>query len=302
MTKKLGFIGIGRMGAPMARRLIAAGYSVTVFDPSADAVAELVKAGAQAASNPAEVSAAAEIVLLSLPTPEIVKDAALGANGLTASAGLRIVIDLSTTGPRGAKALAEGLAAHGVGAVDCPVSGGVAGAANGKLSLMAACAPELFAEVEPILLNFGKITHVGNEPGQAQLIKVINNLMSVTALAIASEGLVLAQKAGIDPAMLMQVVNTGSGRSNASEDKIPKYVLTRSFDFGFALGLSAKDVRLCLDEAEALGVPMIVGSAARQLLTVAKGQLGADGDLTALIKPIEGWAGVEVGDGFGSKA
>ena len=189
--------------------------------------------------------------------------------------------------------LAQSLAEYGIGLLDCPVSGGVAGAAAGKLTLMAAGTPYFFSKAEPVLANFGKVTHVGTEPGQAQLIKVINNLMSVTALAIASEGMVLAQKAGIDPAMLMQIVNSGSGRSNASEDKVPKYVLTRSFDFGFALGLSAKDVRLCLDEADALGVPMIVGSAARQLLTMAKGELGADGDLTAMIKPIERLAGLD---------
>ncbi len=290
----LGFIGVGRMGAPMVRRLMAAGHAVTVHDPNAAAVADLVAAGATAAEGPATLADRAEIVFLSLPTPEIVQAV---ASGLAGGKALRIVVDLSTTGPRGAKALAEGLARHGIGCVDCPVSGGVAGAENGKLSLMAAGADAHFTEVEPLLLTFGKVTHVGQEPGQAQLIKVINNLMSVTALAIASEGLVLAQKAGLDPAVLMQVVNTGSGRSNASEDKVPKYVLTRSFDFGFALGLSAKDVRLCLDEAEALGVPMIVGQAARQVLTIAKGMLGPEGDLSELIKPMEQWAGVEVRPG-----
>jgi len=293
MTTKLGFVGIGRMGAPMARRLLAAGYDLTVYDPSAAAVDELVSAGASRAGSPAGVADAAEIVLLSLPTPDIVNAVATGKDGLTSGKGLRIVVDLSTTGPRGAKLLAQGLAEKGVALIDCPVSGGVAGATNGKLTLMAAGAADAFAEVAPILAHFGNATHVGAEPGQAQLIKVINNLMSVTALGIASEGLVLAQKAGIDPEMFLQIVNSGSGRSNASEDKVPKYVLTRSFDFGFALGLSAKDVRLCLDEADALGVPMIIGSAARQLLTVAKGELGAEGDLTAMIKPIERWAGID---------
>ncbi|WP_209738185.1 NAD(P)-dependent oxidoreductase [Aureimonas populi] len=299
MSLKLGFVGIGRMGAPMARRLLAAGLDLTVYDPNAEAVEALVRSGAKVGGSPAAVGAAAEIVFLSLPTPDIVQAAALGQEGIAEGGTARIVVDLSTTGPRGAKALAAGLLERDIATVDCPVSGGVAGAEAGRLTLMAASPQDTFAEAAPLLSHFGKVTHVGTEPGQAQLIKVINNLMSVTALAIASEGCVLAQKAGIDPAMLMQVVNSGSGRSNASEDKIPKYVLTRSFDFGFALGLSAKDVRLCLDEAEALGVPMIVGSAARQLLTVAKGELGPEGDLTALIQPIERWAGVEVAGGKG---
>lgn len=297
MSLTLGFVGIGRMGNPMTRRLLAAGHSVYIYDPSSAAMDALAEAGAHPAASPAEVASNAQIVLLSLPTPDIVKKVALGDGGLSEGKGLRIVIDLSTSGPRGAQALAEGLAAYGVATADSPVSGGVAGAESGKLSLMTACAPEVFDEIRPILECFGRVNHVGDRPGQAQLIKVINNLMSVTALAVASEGCVLAQKAGVDPAKLMEVVNSGSGRSNASEDKIPKYVLTRNFDFGFALALSAKDARLCLDEAEALGVPMMVGSAARQLLLATKGQFGEDGDLTEMVRTIETWAGVQVKGG-----
>lgn len=297
MSLTLGFVGIGRMGNPMTRRLLAAGHSVYIYDPSSAAMDALAEAGAHPAASPAEVASNAEIVLLSLPTPDIVKKVALGDGGLSEGKGLRIVIDLSTSGPRGAQALAEGLAAYGVATADSPVSGGVAGAESGKLSLMTACAPDVFDEIRPILECFGRVNHVGDRPGQAQLIKVINNLMSVTALAVASEGCVLAQKAGVDPAKLMEVVNSGSGRSNASEDKIPKYVLTRNFDFGFALALSAKDARLCLDEAEALGVPMMVGSAARQLLLATKGQFGEDGDLTEMVRTIETWAGVQVKGG-----
>lgn len=285
------------MGSPMVKRLLAAGHAVTVSDPNREAVDELVKAGAKAVETPASLADEAEIVFMSLPTPDIVQTVALGQNGLAEGKALRIVVDLSTTGPQAAKSLAAGLAAREIGVVDCPVSGGVEGAVNGTLSLMASGSEGHFRAVEPYLLHLGRVNYVGPEPGQAQLIKVINNLMSVTALVIASEGLVLAQKSGLDPAALMKVVNTGSGRSNASEDKVPKYILTRSFDFGFALGLSAKDVRLCLEEAEALGVPMIVGNAARQVLTIAKGLLGEDGDLTEIIKPLEQWAGVEVAAG-----
>lgn len=128
-----------------------------------------------------------------------------------------------------------------------------------------------------------------------QMVKVINNLMSVTSLTIASEALVLGTKAGLDPEVLLEVINAGSGSTNATTDKIPKYVLGRSFDFGFAIGLSSKDARLCLEEADALGVPMVVGSAVRQMINVTKGRLGADADLTEIIKPIEEWAGVTVG-------
>ncbi|MFC3226547.1 NAD(P)-dependent oxidoreductase [Marinibaculum pumilum] len=291
---RIGFAGVGRMGAPLARRLLDAGHALSVFDTSAAAVEPLVAAGATHAESPAALAGMAEVVLLSLPTPEIVEAVALGPDGIVSGKGARIVIDLSTTGSRVAKAVASGLADAGIAAVDCPVSGGVAGAEKGSLALMAACPPAVLEEVRPVLECFGKVFHVGDEPGMGQTIKVINNLMSVTALSIASEALVLGTKAGLDPAKMIEVINAGSGSSNATMTKIPKFVLPRSFDFGFAIELSAKDIRLCLEEAEAQGVPMIVASAVKQLLTIAKGRLGGSADLTEIIKPIEEWSGVEV--------
>lgn len=290
---KLGFAGIGRMGTPMAKRLIAAGYEVTVFDTNKPAVAALVAEGAHAAETPAALAKTAEIVFLSLPTPEIVKSVALGEDGLVGG-GVRIVIDLSTTGPRVAREVAAGLSAAGIIPVDCPVSGGVAGAEKGTLALMAACPEDVFSEIEPILLTLGKTFYIGAEPGMGQMIKVINNLMSVTSLTIASEALVLGVKAGLDPEVMLKVINAGSGSTNATLDKIPKYVIGRGFDFGFAIGLSSKDARLCLEESEALGVPMVVGSAVRQMINITKGRLGANADLTEIIKPIEEWAGITV--------
>jgi 2-hydroxy-3-oxopropionate reductase len=123
---------------------------------------------------------------------------------------------------------------------------------------------------------------------------VLNNLMSTAALAIGSEALVLGTKAGLDPDVILEVVNSGTGRSGASLDKLPKHVLTRKFDFGFPIALSAKDARLCLEESDRLGVPMIVGNAVRQLLNITRDHLGPDTDLTAVIRTVEEWAGVEV--------
>jgi len=291
---RIGFAGVGRMGAPMSRRLLAAGYPVTVFDASPAAVEAMVAAGAAGADSPAELADRADVVLTSLPTPEVVEAVMLGPDGLSSGKRARIVVDLSTTGSRVAKAVAKGFAAAGITAVDCPVSGGVAGAEKGTLALMAACPAAVLDEIRPILECLGKVFHVGDEPGMGQTTKVINNLMSVTALAIASEALVLGAKAGLNPAKMIEVINAGSGSSNATMTKIPKFVLSRSFDFGFAIELSAKDIRLCLEESEAQGVPMIVGSAVKQLLTIAKGRLGGSADLTEIIKPIEEWAGVEV--------
>jgi len=290
----IGFIGIGRMGSPMAKRLIEAGHSLIIFDPNATAVQELVALGAKAARSPADVAAQADMALLSLPTPDVVRAVAFGREGLATGGKLRVVVDLSTTGPRVAAELAEGLAAKGIATIDCPVSGGVAGAVKGSLALMVACERRLFDDVLPVLQRLGKPVHVGEKPGMAQMMKVINNLISVTALAISSEALVLGKKAGLDPDVMIEVINMGSGRNSATVDKIPNFVLPRTFNFGFAVALSAKDAKLCLDESEALGVPMIVGSAVRQLLTLTKARYGSDADLTTLIKPIEEWAGVEV--------
>ena len=294
---RLGFAGIGRMGTPMVKRLMAAGYTVSVYDTNDVAASALMREGAGRAKTPAELMGLSDVVLLSLPTPEIVHAVALGPDGLVSGKGAKIVIDLSTTGPRTERQVAEGLRAAGITTVDCPVSGGVGGAEKGTLAMMVACDVSTMETVRPIIETLGKPIHVGAEPGMGQMVKVINNLMSVTALSIASEALVLATKAGLDPDILIEVVNSGSGSSNATMTKIPKFVLTRSFDFGFSIGLSAKDIRLCLEESDALGVPMIVGGAVRQLLTVAKSDLGADADLTEIIKPIEDWAGVTVAGG-----
>jgi 2-hydroxy-3-oxopropionate reductase len=298
-SRKIGFAGVGRMGAPMVRRLLAAGHSVMVFDASAAAVEAMVAAGASAAPTPAALAEGAEVVFLSLPTPEIVEAVALGDNGIAQAEGARLVVDLSTTGPRVARKVGAGLAARGLLLVDCPVSGGVGGAEKGTLALMVACPKAVFDDLDPLLQTFGKTFHVGEEAGMGQMIKVINNLMSVTSLTIASEALVLGVKAGLDPDVMLEVINAGSGRTNATTDKIPKFVLDRSFDFGFAIGLSSKDARLCLEESDALGVPMVVGSAVRQMINITKGKLGPDADLTEIIRPIEEWAGVTV---KGSKA
>jgi 3-hydroxyisobutyrate dehydrogenase-like beta-hydroxyacid dehydrogenase len=126
-------------------------------------------------------------------------------------------------------------------------------------------------------------------------MKLLNNLLSATAMAISSEAVVMGVKAGLDPKQVVDVINAGTGRNTASEDKFPKYVLPRTFNLGFAIGLLNKDVRLCMEEADALGVPMIVGSAVRQLLAIATASEGQDADMTELLKPVERWAGVTVG-------
>ncbi|MDB5415924.1 MAG: oxidoreductase [Rubritepida sp.] len=291
----LGFIGLGQMGSRMAARLLDAGHSVVVYDRAAAVVAELVAKGATAASSSREVADRADLVFASLPTPAILRDVALGPDGVLAGQRARCFVDLSTTGPRIATEVAAGFAEAGRTTFDCPVSGGKTGAAAGTLALMVSGPSAEYEALLPILRVFGKPFFCGEKAGQAQVMKLCNNLLAATALAISSEAIVMGVKAGLDPALMCEVINASSGRNSATQDKFPRAVIPRTFDFGFTTALSLKDVRLCVDEAEAMGVPMVVGSAVRQMLAVTSATFGPDSDFTSLAKTVEQWAGVEIG-------
>ncbi len=290
----LGFIGVGRMGAPMASRLLAAGYPVTVYDTNEAATAPLVEQGASAASSPAEVASRAPIVLMSLPVPGVVQAVALGENGVIAGSAVKTVIDLSTTGPAIAGTAARVLAERGITWVDAPVSGGVTGARNGTLAVIVSCPKDTYEAIEPILKVFGRGFFTGEKPGSAQVVKLANNLLAAAALVVSSEALAMGVKAGVDAKVMVDIINASSGRNSATQDKFPRAILPRTFDFGFATALSYKDVRLCVDEAEAMGVPMVIGSAVRQMLAVTQARFGPDSDFTSIAKVIEEWAGVEI--------
>lgn len=294
MTRDIGFVGIGKMGGPMAVRLIEAGHRLHVFDSSAAAVAALVAKGAVATASPAEAASRAQTVLVSLPTPEIVQQVALAADGLANGTAIRTYVDLSTTGPVMATTVAAALAQKGIAVLDAPVSGGVPGAVKGTLAIMAAGAPETVAELRPVLEPLGRVFHVGERPGMGQVMKLANNMLSATAMAASAEVMVMGVKAGLDPRVMIDVINAGTGANTAIRDKFPKAVLTRSFNQGFATGLMYKDVKLCLDEAERLNTPAWVLSAVRQLWSETNARFGPDSDFTAIARLVEEWTGVEV--------
>jgi len=291
----IGVVGVGRMGARMAVRLIKAGYELTIYDTNKAAVTPLVELGAKPADSPAGVASAAEIVFASVPTPPIVQAVALGPKGVVEGSRAKIFIDVSTTGATVAKAVAEGLAAKGIMAVDAPVSGGIAGAEKGTLAVMLSCPEKILPTVKPILEVLGKIFVVGTQPGQGQTMKLLNNLLSASAMAITSEAMAMGVKAGLDPTLIVDVFNAGTARNSATQDKMKQHVISRSFSYGFGIGLLNKDIRLCMAEADALGVPMVVGSAVRQLLAVSTATEGTDADMTAMAKTVEAWAGVQIG-------
>ena len=165
---------------------------------------------------------------------------------------------------------------------------------KGTLAVMASCPPALFQTLKPMLEVLGKVFYLGEKPGLGQTMKLCNNLLSATALAITSEAMVMGVKAGLDPRTMLDVINAGSGRNSASQDKFPKAILPRTFDFGFTNELMYKDVKLFLQEAEALGIPMWVASAVGQLWSLANSQIGPQADFTTIVQCVEKWAGVEV--------
>jgi 3-hydroxyisobutyrate dehydrogenase-like beta-hydroxyacid dehydrogenase len=293
VSEKIAFIGVGRMGSIMAARLIAAGHELTIYDPVESATAPLAALGAKVAGSVAHAARSSTVVMASLPGPAEARET---ARTIADSPALKVFVDLSTSGPAAAQAIAALLAPRAIAAVDAPVSGGVKGAAAGKLAIMASGAARAMEQVRPLLEVLGRVYVLGEKPGLGQTVKLANNLMSAASLAIAAEALAMGVKAGVDPAAMLDVLNASSGRNSATVDKIPRHVLNRRFDFGFANALSFKDVRLCLEEAEALGVPMVVGAAVRQMLSITYQIHGAAADCTELVKVVEDWAGCRIGN------
>lgn len=294
MIDGIGFIGLGKMGSPIATRLLGLTRQLTVFDVREAAVEPLVAGGGAAAKSVAEVADRCEVVFMSLPQPEIVAEVALGLNGIQGGSKTKILIDLSTTGPRTTEKIAAGLADCGIELIDAPVSGGLAGAVNGTLAVMVAGAASPVERVYELLARIGNVFHVGTRPGLGQTMKLCNNLLSATALAISSEAMVVGAKAGLDPQMMLDVINAGSGRNSATQDKFPRSILNRRFDFGFTTGLMYKDVKLYIEEAEYLGVLTWIAPAVRQLWLQACVELGLQSDFTAIVRCIERLADAQV--------
>lgn len=291
---EIGFIGLGNMGGPMSRRLIAAGHKLTVFDTRKEAMEPLVKLGAEAARSPADVADRVETVMTSLPSLEIGMKVVNGEDGIIRGNRVRRYVDLSTTGSRAAIATYEIMKPRGIVQIDCPVSGGVAGAEKGTLAVMVSGPRDEVELVRPALEVFGKLFYCGDKPGLAQSMKLANNFLSATAMAATSEAIAMGVKAGLDPSLMVDVINAGSGMSTATTQKFPRAVLPGSFDYGFGMGLMVKDVRLFLAEAAAFGIPTEVAQAVGRLWELALQENGADSDFTTITKTVEKRAGVEI--------
>ena len=292
---ELGFIGLGIMGSRMAARLIAAGHTLVVHDVNEAAVAEIVAKGASAAKSAADVASRSDVVLLSLPKPDVVEAVLTGVDGVIGGTRAKTVIDTSTTGSQVIVRAAPLLADKGITLIDAPVSGGVPGAANGTLTVMVGGHPATFAAVRPILEIIGKtVMHMGDAPGLGQAMKLVNNMLSAAGTLAAMEVMVVGAKAGLDPQKMLDVINVSSGRCFGTEVKIPECVLPGTFPMRFSTDLLHKDVALGVAEAEAMGARMWVVKCARDLLAYSKEQGDGAKDYAHIVTYFEDWAGGDV--------
>ncbi len=280
-----GFLGLGKMGGPMAARLAAAGHALIVYDKAG--TSERAPPGACIAQSVAGVMAEAESVFLSLPDGPAVADVAReiveALRRRTAT-----VIDLSTIGIAAAQAAARDLASAGMDYLDAPVSGGVAGAVKGTLAVMAAGKRETFERMKPALGAMAKnLFHVGERPGQGQAMKLVNNFLSATAMAATSEATIFGESHGLDMATMLAVLNVSTGQNTATSDKFPNRVLTGTFDAGFTTRLMAKDVGLYLENVEAAGTHAEIGRVVTAVMARLAGTM-PDADFTRIYQFLGG--------------
>jgi len=251
---RIGYIGLGDMGMPIAGKLLAAGFQLTVCDRNPAVTAAMAARGAHVAATPREVADACEIVFACLPAPAISEEVASGANGVAQGSMVKVYIENSTIGAQAMRRIAQGMGARGIGLLDAPVSGGPTGVAAGRLSCFVSGANPHFKLAEAALTGMcDRLFHIGETPGQSQVLKLANNLINAASLTISSEMLAMATRAGIDPVVAIDVINASTGRNRATEQTIKEQVLTGKYSVGARLDILAKDVDLAIAEAEGLG-------------------------------------------------
>jgi 3-hydroxyisobutyrate dehydrogenase-like beta-hydroxyacid dehydrogenase len=295
MKAPIGFVGTGSMGAPIAGNLLARGYPLIVNDVDPAAVHSLARSGAKVATSPREVASRCETVFLCLPTLESIREVVLGREGLHRGAAIRKCVNCSTVGPRFVREIVRELGAGPITFVDCPITGGAEAAREGTLSITASGDRNAFEDVKPLLDHLAAhIFYVGAEPGQAQIMKLLNNMLSFAAFVASCEAFALGVKAGLDPDVMVEVINTGTGRNSATTHKFPKNILPRSFDYGAKMTISFKDISLFLEEAEHFGVPTWLAPVVKQVIGFAITQGGDSKDVSTLITHYEKWCGIEI--------
>ena len=295
MSNPIAFIGLGIMGQPMAGKLMDAGHSLVVFDISEAAMEPLLLRQARRAVSPRDLGDQCEIVAVSLPTLAAFRAAVLGPDGLAAGSAIKVLLNTCTVGVPFLREVEAALAPNDIIIVDCPISGGPAGARTGTLSVMVSGDPAAIERVRPLIASWGPtVTIAGNRPGAAQVLKLTNNILFAVSLAATSEAFVMGAKGGLDPEVMVNAINAGSGRNGATLTVMPNAVLDRSFGYGAAMHILMKDIDLAIAQGEELGVPMWVCQAARLVYKHAMFEGAADADISTLVRQVESGAGFQM--------
>ncbi|NQV60155.1 MAG: NAD(P)-dependent oxidoreductase [Alphaproteobacteria bacterium] len=292
---KVGFIGLGHMGGPMCRNIIKGGHEVIVHDLVADAVKSCVDLGATAGGSIANVASQVEVVMTSLPMPKDVEAVALGPGGIAENAKPgTIYVDLSTNSPAMIRKIAEALTAKDIVTLDGPVSGGVVGAENATIAIMVGGDKASFDACMPVFESFGKtIVHTG-ELGTGCIAKLVNNMIAFTNMAAGAEGLMLGVAAGIDPAILDQIIRNSSGDSMGYRG-IAKSALERDFAPAFTVDLAYKDLRLAMELADDLDMPLLLGPQVHNIMRMTRSKDQGGENVTAIMKAYEDIMDKQVG-------
>ena len=276
----------------MAERLRSAGHPLVVYDVRPEACSPFEKAGAVVASSPADLAEVAELVFVSLPSPEIIQEVVGGPNGLSQGKAIKTYVDLSTTGVKVARSVSDELRMRNIEAVDAPVSGGVTGAAAGTLTIMVSGSRVGLERARPLLSLLGsRIFDLGEKSGAAQMMKLVNQVVYFSTLALSMEAVVLAAKSGLDPSTVIDVLNASSGRSWSSENRFQQAILCGK-PAGALIGSVCKDLRLALDEAAEGGVGVDIIAEAARFWTNAAHQLGPNEDIASAARSLEDKANV----------
>ena len=282
----IGFAGLGHMGTPMAGRLAAAGHRLRVYDiaPAARARHEGLN-GVAVVSQVAEIADGADVVILMLPDSAVVAQVLLADGLLEHVASSAVVVDMSSSVPARTRELACAAAERGVTLIDAPVSGGVAGAQSGSLTIMAGGPVDVLDRLRPVLEVLGShVVHAGDIVSAGHAIKALNNLMSAAHLLASSEALLAGRQFGLDPDVMLSIVNSSSGRSGSTQVKWPKFILPEAYDSGFGLRLMLKDMRIALQLEQEAGVPAPLGRAAVAAWAAAAEDLPPTADHTEIAR------------------
>ncbi|MEL0003046.1 MAG: NAD(P)-dependent oxidoreductase [Rhodospirillales bacterium] len=286
---RIGYIGLGAMGRPMAVNIVTAGHDVVVYDLNENQTKILAQRGASVAGSPREVAEETDYVLTCLPSIEAAEAVALGPNGVVSGSRAKAFVNMGTTGSAFSRSTAEAMKAAGKSYLDAPISGGPPGAEAGTLGVMCSGDRETFEALKANALEAisSKIVYLGEQPGAAQVMKLVNNIIFFGNVAVAMEALTLGAKAGLGAEQMLEVINASSGRNTATEWLIPNHVLNRAFDFGGANYIIAKDLDLWRQEVEAFQTPMQLGMSLRTLYLQSMWREGMGADLTTLLKTLE---------------